>query len=114
MIMERRTANPMAIGLPVVPDRHADQVADADSELSDLLRAVASAVLAVPGVSHLQPTITTVGPRLLLHQEPTDGVRIRRCADGPHLRVDIDITVRGTQSPRLSTTQSAPPQPRWW
>lgn len=41
-----------------------------------LLTALADAVLAVPGVARLEPTLSTAGPRVLLGHRHTDGLHV--------------------------------------
>jgi hypothetical protein len=41
-----------------------------------LLAELAEAVLAVPGVVRLEPTISTAGPSILLRPSPTDGIHV--------------------------------------
>lgn len=57
-----------------------------------VLAALAETVLAVPGVVRLEPTLSTSGPGLLLHRNPTDGIRllIRTGA----AQVDINIATQ--------------------
>ena len=52
-----------------------------------VLTAVADAVLAVPGVVRLEPTLSTAGPSMLLRHRPTDGIRLLDRAGV----VDVDV-----------------------
>lgn len=42
----------------------------------DVRRVLATAVLAVPGVVRLEPTLSTAGPGVLLRNDPADGLHL--------------------------------------
>lgn len=57
-----------------------------------MLTAITDAVLAVPGVVRLEPTLSTAGPGVLLHRGPTDGIRLLERAGV----VDVDANIATT------------------
>ena len=61
-------------------------------EPTALTAALAGAVLAVPGVARLEPTLSTAGPRMLLSRSPADGVRVSGNSHG----VDVDVNLATT------------------
>ena len=50
--------------------------AEPRSAQHELLAELAEAVLTVPGVVRLEPTISTAGPSILLRPSPTDGIHL--------------------------------------
>jgi len=68
-----------------------------------VLKALAEAVLAIPGVVRLEPTLSTTGLGLLLHQDPTDGIRLLIRAGAAE--VDINIATRADCQARAVTHQ---------
>lgn len=68
-----------------------------------LLTALASAILSVPGVVRLEPTLSTSGPRALLKPDPTDGIHLlirTRTAD-----VDVNVATGTTYQARVVAHQ---------
>ena len=66
-----------------------------------VLTALAEAVLAVPGVVRLEPTLSTAGPSVLLHRTPTDGIRL--LARAQTAEVDVNIATVATCQARSVT-----------
>jgi uncharacterized alkaline shock family protein YloU len=77
---------------PDVVRRTAGEAATARSSSAVLLAALAQAVLAVPGVVQLEPTLSTSGPAVLLRHSPTDGIRIMMRADVAEIDVSLATT----------------------
>lgn len=74
-------------------DTSADGVVVASRTRPDvLLAAMAEAVLTVPGVVRLEPTLSTAGPGVLLHRSPTDGLRLLDRAGV----ADVDVNLATT------------------
>ena len=67
-------------------------VASTRSSLDVVLAGLADAVLAVPGVVRLEPTLSTSGPGVLLHRSPTDGIRLLDRAGV----ADVDVNIATT------------------
>jgi len=63
-----------------------------------VLDAVASAVLAIPGVVRLQPTLSTSGPGLLIHRNPSDGIRFLTRAGTAEVDVSIATTTAACEA----------------
>jgi uncharacterized alkaline shock family protein YloU len=63
-----------------------------------LLAALADAVLGVPGVVRLEPTLSTSGPRVLLQRGPYDGLHLLTRAGTAD--VDLNIATSSTHSAR--------------
>ena len=59
---------------------------------------IAELVLATPGVIRLEPTLSTAGPRILIHQNATDGIRLIRRADT--VEIDINVATHSTYQAR--------------
>ena len=78
--------------MPDEPLPGSGEVARPRSNRAALLAAVAEAVLAVPGVVRLEPTLSTAGPGVLLHRSPADGIRLLDRAGV----VDIDVNLATT------------------
>src|SRR3954451_2700112 len=68
-----------------------------------LLAAVADAVLAVPGVIRLEPTLSTSGPRALLQRSPFDGLHLHT-KEGT-ATVDINLATSTTHQARAVAHQ---------
>ncbi len=66
-----------------------------------LLTAIKAAVLAVPGVVRLEPTLSTGGPAVLLRRGPTDGIRLLDRAGV--VDVDVDIATAAAWQAREVT-----------
>lgn len=82
----------------VLPDGAPGGPGAAVDDDSAVLAALAEGVLAVPGVLRLEPTLSTVGPRLLRHRADTDGISLLRRAGVAE--VDVNVTTRGDRTAR--------------
>ncbi len=69
----------------------------------EVRRALAAAVIAVPGVVRLEPTLSTAGPRVLLRRDPTDGLHLLIRAGSAE--VDVNIATSTTHQARAVTHQ---------
>lgn len=66
------------------------------SSESEVRSALASAVLAVPGVVRLEPTLSTAGPSILLRHDPADGLHLLlRTGD-----VDVNLATSSSHQAR--------------
>ena len=68
-----------------------------------LLTALADAVLAVPGVVRLEPTLSTSGPRVLVGRHHTDGLHVlQRSGEAD---VDVNVATSSTYQARTVAHQ---------
>lgn len=70
---------------PTVLAASSGRTADQDS----IHLCVSRAVLNTPGVVRLEPTLSTAGPKILLHRSPADGIHVSTRAN----IIDIDINI---------------------
>lgn len=68
-----------------------------------LLTSLADAVLAVPGVIRLEPTLSTAGPRVLLGRRHTDGLHVLQRAGSAD--VDLNVATSSTHQARTVAHQ---------
>lgn len=74
-------------------DRAAEPVAP-----DEVLPAIAAAVLAVPGVTALSPTLSSAGLRSVIHRRATDGIQL--VTRTGLVEVDVNVATAGTRSAR--------------
>lgn len=87
---------------PVTTGSGADQLTapppDGRATQDSIRLTVSQVVLSTPGVVRLEPTLSTAGPKILLHRSPTDGVRVLNRSN--ILEIDVNIATETTHQAR--------------
>ena len=84
-----------------------EPAASAGSRQDLLLAVLANAVVTVPGVVRLEPTLSTAGPGVLLHRSTTDGIRLLDRAGVVDVDVAVGSRTHGRTKPHASIFEAA-------
>lgn len=92
---EPGTAGSMTDQLEALPAPTPDHAATAEHSIQ---RRISQIALNTPGVVRLEPTLSTSGPKLLVHHDRADGVQIRNRNN--MIEIDINIATQTGQEAR--------------